>query len=198
MATPTTSDKIAAWDAAGPGTPLTNRTETDFTLSGADNIPLFTFIDASTQTYIESPSTFSIKSLCSERSLPVMEGSPSVTLTKELLELLNRSRETNVENLVSQLTNLAVATRHLVDESPTSLHGTGDLHSSMVVGNEDKTVVSCASHSISNKEEEKPPSRINRQHFHSQLEVRFIYVFPVGYLNQNFLLNESISSEEQS
>ena len=131
MITPTTSDKIAAWDAADLGTPITNRTETDFTVSVSENLPSFTVIDACTQTYFDLPRSTSTKSFDSDRS-SVTERSLSFNLTKELIEVLNCPKETSIDNLVSQLANLALATRHLVDESPTSLRSTGD-HSSMMV-----------------------------------------------------------------
>ena len=131
LATPTTSDKIAAWDAMDPGTPNTNQTDTDFTISGADYIPVLSAIDACTQTYLDQP----------RPSITPRDRSPVASLTRDLVAILNRTRITNVESLVSQVTQLAVTARHLVDDpsTPSSLRSTVDLHSSMMRDEQDSS-----------------------------------------------------------
>ena len=121
---PTISDKVAAWQVSDPCTPMTNNT--DFTTAGVDSVVILTSIDAGTQTYDPpiAPPTSGIN-VGTERKV-------SLTLSKDLLERVDRVRGTDVESLVSQLKNLAIATRSLVDDSPSRASSlTEARHSSM-------------------------------------------------------------------
>lgn len=133
--TPTISDKIAVWDTFDPGTPQTICTNSDFTISGTSSVPVLTAIDACTQTYFDFPKRSPSPRIRSERPT-------SFRLSKEITEILNRSGEedADIESLVGQLANLAIATRHLVDESSSLASSTKDLHSSTPTSGDDQNI----------------------------------------------------------
>ena len=132
--TPTLSDKIATWETIAPETPHSTSNNSDFALSGTSSSPALTAIDASTQTYLDF----------SKGSLPPRcpaGKDPSFHLSKEITDILGRGDDSDIEHLVGQLANLAIATRHLVDESSLPGSSTRDLHSSTPTDREESNFI---------------------------------------------------------